>query len=310
MIARPPLQIALCTVISSALFLTGCASTSDSTFSQPQLPTPIVEKVLTIWAKSKSSHSDQNKYFKADGHFYTVAYVGQLANANRIDRLTCFSQSPDAMMLQYNAVPVFFWGIVDWQYRTLIMDTLHSLHGGDHAAVVARRAELERLVRESYQKNKPDWQTGFLIHSLGDSYAHVHGEFDVSKAYGPGFGHGFAFKHDPDNIYLDKNYEKYNAYVFALYRALGAPEVNPEKQPGYQSLKLFTDGLANEVESHKGHPEDMTNQLKKLSPDSVRIDDCEEMQSEIPTDAAELFLANLAITLQKATPKEKVILVD
>ncbi|KRP50944.1 hypothetical protein [Pseudomonas poae] len=271
------------------------------------MPTPIAEKLLTIWASSKNPNSEKNKFFAVDGHFYTVAYVGNLADAERVNRLTCFAQSPDAMMLQYNAVPVAFWGVVNWQYRTLIMDTLHSLHGGDHAAVKARRTELERLVRDSYLQNKPDWQTGFLIHSLGDSYAHVKGDFDTSTAYGPIAGHGFAFKHDPDDIYRDKNYEKYNAYTLALYRALSTSEKGLEEQTGYQTLKLFTAGLTSVMESNKDHPENLTAQLKILTPNSVRIDDCEEMQSEIHADEVKVFLKNLAIDLQKSNSDPSVV---
>jgi hypothetical protein len=184
------------------------------------------------------------------------------------------------------------------------MDTLHSLHGGDHLAVEARRANLEILVRASYLDNKPDWQTGFLIHALGDSYAHVHGDFSTSTAYGQIVGHGFARK-DPDDIYLQENYKKYNSYVFALYRALSPANKDPEKQPGYEELLSFTTEIAKTIQNNEEHATDLTPKLNSYTPNEVSINDCETVQAEIDSKEVREFLLSTSKKLRQADDADR-----
>lgn len=283
-----------CLAFFGGIYLTisGCTSNSATTFLDPKVPVPIANQLIgkSLLLKVPDSASVQ---FKKDGHFYTVAYISSLAKVEpqRAERLTCFAQAPDAIR-KYNAVPVAFW-VIDWSYRTMIMDTLHSLHGGDHSAVETRREKLEALIQASYRTGKPDWQTGFMIHALGDSYAHVHGDLERPQAYGPLVGHGFATE-DPDKIYVGKNYKKYNAYAFALYRALS----NPEDQSGKPYLEIFAKNLEETVSNNKPHTGDLTARLIDSTRGPVDNEKCKAMHSDLTSKDVRSFLAKLSSDLK------------
>ncbi|HLO61414.1 MAG TPA: hypothetical protein VK165_00465 [Azonexus sp.] len=277
-------------LISCASFVSGCATLSKSSFSSPDEPRAISKKIIEI-AREKHGY----KGFKADGHFYTVDFVSKLAEIEegRAERLVCFSQAPDQIM-KYNAVPVSIFGIFSWKNRSNIVNALHSLHGGDHEAVGKRREALELLVRESYGERKPDWQTGFLIHALGDSYAHVRGSYDSPTAYGELVGHGFAFQ-NPDNIFAGENYRKYNAYVLSLFDALA----NPENTQGRIRLVEFTQQIERMVVNSKSNPKDLKPILLSETANGFNFNSCYRFYPEIDEAEAKNFLSDLAERLRK-----------
>ena len=74
---------------------------------------------------------------------------------------------------------------------------------------------------------KTDWKVGFLIHALGDSYAHVYQRNPQSdqQAYGPAIGHAVS-----QGIYsadsIQENMDNYLSYLQALYEALNTGNGN------------------------------------------------------------------------------------
>ncbi len=132
-----------------------------------------------------------------------------------------------------------------------------------------------------------------MIHALGDSYAHVKGDFESSTAYGEAVGHGFALK-DPDNIYVGDNYKKYNGYVFALFDALA----DPGNIGGRARLVDFTRQLEAVVLEEKVHGKGLEDILVHQTSSSNNINNCKALFSEIGDNEAQEFLANLATKLK------------
>lgn len=296
--SRFRLQLLLVSQLMLLPFFQGCAALRESPFSEPQGQARLIAATVDKLVKAGILKKPDQPDFKADGHFYTVYYVASLARVEQRLRLTCFAQAPDAILL-YNAVPVSFWGVFTPKYRSHIVNSLHSLHGGDHAAVVHRRNTLQRLVSESYAGRKPDWQTGFLIHALGDSYAHVHGPFESSVAYGEAVGHGFSWFSDPDNIYQGENYKKYNAYALALFDALA----RGDSQEGRAQLTIFTQALADAVQHQQPHPGSLTPILSTQATGTADLSACKDMHGEITTSAAKAFLSELTAALKSPTAR-------
>jgi hypothetical protein len=179
-----------------------------------KLPTPVVK-------------------FKIDGHFFTTDRVTEITGLNREvgRRLAIFSQVPDEYVMRYSAVPVAVWGIVDLNYRHQIMNTLHSLHGGKNNAVLVRRAALAEMILDHKPTDQAaQWKIGFLIHALGDSYSHVHGEEGNLKAYNEISGHAgdSLRRRDPDKL-GEKTLKTYVKYNKALFCALTKPEDRTEE---------------------------------------------------------------------------------
>ncbi len=165
-------------------------------------------------------------YYEKDGHIATSGYIADMLGleGKRIGSLSCYSQAPDDLALRYSAPAVGIWGLPDYTgYRHDIVNSLHSLHGGNAQAVAIRRKKLEALVHQSFTSGQPDWQTGFLIHALGDSYAHVYSKNGQLHAYGEFVGHAFEntrWGERPDSIFVNSHAEIYLSYVSALFRAL------------------------------------------------------------------------------------------
>lgn len=162
-------------------------------------------------------------FYPPEGHLSTTGIVAYLAGYSFKDAtlLACYSQMPDDQAWSLSAPAVGVWGVVRPEFRHLIVDNLHSLHGGDRQAVEQRRARLAVLVKQSLAHRDPAWQVGFLIHAMGDSYAHVKGPASDLEAYGALVGHIFAFSEAPDNIARGDNFTHYAAYANALFDALG-----------------------------------------------------------------------------------------
>lgn len=275
---------------SVSIGLTGCAMYSGTPFASPVSSTTI-GLYTKLAEKNEPSLSGDMDAFKKDGHFHTVAYIAAIAGLeNRAIELACYSQAPDEIK-RYNAVPVAVWGVISWDYRRRIMDTLHSLHGGDYAAVARRRSILHQLVKESSASRTRDWETGFLIHALGDSFAHVHGDLEKPEAFGSLVGHGFEFFNDPDEIFggaePNKNYHKYVAYTSSLFEALSTSN----NAIGRTALESFQNGIAQKAQAAR-EPLDVISTLHAYG-GTFKEQDCERLYNEIDDTKVRSFLEDL-----------------
>lgn len=281
------------------LLASGCASNKPSTFSTPGSQKVSLESLAKLMAEQGFVVGIDATTWTSDGHFFTVDYIAELAGVprERQQNLSCYSQAPDEV-LRYNAVPVSIWGIVTPTYRSQIVNGLHSLHGGNHDQVVARRAKLAELINASYHNNEtPDWQTGFLIHALGDSFAHVYGDFDNSQAYGELVGHGFAFFKDPDDIYNGLNYKKYNAYLLSLYGALAANRSEADFKFGEQTIRNFSADLEKVVIGKQAHDKDLSLKLSKAHTNANNLDSCQGKFEFLNHSEVKKFLVDLRTQL-------------
>jgi len=193
--------------------------------------------------------------FGPDGHYFTTNKVAELAgvSAEVNQEITLFSQAPDDLSLSYSATAVAIWGVVWIPYRQRIVETLHSLHGGHEEAVNTRRRLLAAMIKDfDLSRNKDElWKVGFLIHALGDSYAHVHGEGKTLKSYNVVWGHAWdsLFGDNPDDISGNVHaFKNYLAYAEALYGALDRSD-----PPSAENRARFDAWLAT-VKAGQGSP--------------------------------------------------------
>lgn len=250
---------------------------------------------------AKPSADSPSVFFAKDGHFYTAGYVAFLAgyqDLDKLQRISCFTQTPDQAFWKLNAVPVSFYGVTPglWSYRRQVVNGLHSLHGGDNRAVEQRRARLKKMIEDAAKPDSgvPDWQLGFLIHAFGDSYAHVKGT--PPKAYGPAVGHLWdsIFGDDPDAIFINRHYEKYNAYVNSLFEALSSGQ--PDSAPDQKALNAFTSEIANQAAEGDDPDKTVVITIKNGSPtfDWDKNDKlCENLNTRISDGEIDDFLKKL-----------------
>lgn len=156
--------------------------------------------------------------YEIDGHLYTTFVVAVLAGLplGRALELSWGSQVPDANR-KFTAVSAA-WNSLWNDHSKSIMQTLHSLHGGNEQAVQRRRKNLKTLIAAALGRKEPDWKVGLLIHAYGDSYAHTYQKNGKEVAYGIPHGHA-GDGHTPDKI--GEFPQKYLSYVTNLYQDLG-----------------------------------------------------------------------------------------
>ncbi len=99
------------------------------------------------------------------------------------------------------------------QWDRDVQEILHSLLGGNAKDLLNRRKCLENLFKNN--PNLPVWEKGFLLHALGDTYAHSDAN---GNPYSFPLGHG-AQGHNPDLI--SNNINNYKAYTNSLYSMFG-----------------------------------------------------------------------------------------
>ncbi len=181
-------------------------------------PAPTLLKEIGRLEKKYPQVEKGHPKYRKSGHQFTAYIVARLAGLkkDRAYKLAYFAQFPDAEV-EFSATMAFlyFW---DLQYRKNIMSVLHSLHGGDHVAVLKRREDLKQLIYDGIRtQSLEDHQVGLIIHALADSYAHVKGDEDRLEAFGYGVGHLFH-GHKPDIIAYAP--ERYKKFACALFQAL------------------------------------------------------------------------------------------
>lgn len=170
--------------------------------------------------------------YKDDGHLDTAYIVARHAgwDADAAAQLAFYTQAPDDFAVAFSA-PSGTARLAGLQFQRahLLSSVLHSLHGGGADDVAYRQRVLAELIGE-HAGDYADpalagerWQLGFLVHALGDSYAHVWGINQGqagSVAYNPVAGHipdGWV-RGNPDDIV--GNYANFARYVRALFTAL------------------------------------------------------------------------------------------
>ncbi|WP_203292402.1 hypothetical protein [Maricaulis parjimensis] len=162
--------------------------------------------------------------YNRDGHQDTTYLVAVMAGRSPREAalLSFYNEAADDLALRFAAPQVSVWASFGgWTYRHRIVGVLHSLHGGGPEAVDRRRADLQRsLANRPAGENADIWQSGLIIHALGDSYAHTTGVGGDQGAYGELYGHLFD-GHSPD--YVAMRPPVYRAYIEALYAALEVP---------------------------------------------------------------------------------------
>lgn len=185
------------------------------------------------------SKTDLQLLYESEGHISTTHIVANIAGQGEMaEKYALYSQAPDTQAVRFSSPWVSFWAIVPWEldYRHLINADLHSFHGGDDSQVKERRKALEALIHALAKENPKDnaWKIGFLIHALGDSFAHVYDLEDGKgqHAYQEWIGHvPEKGAYSPDSIH--EHIEDYIAFVNALYRALNMGDGNNQKLAGY-----------------------------------------------------------------------------
>lgn len=186
--------------------------------------------------------------FLPDGHLYTTLSIAELAlfPDERQLAIAYFSQYPD-LDPDYEAVPVSLKYLLlpnKWAWRNDVSGKLHSLHGGRRAKIDIRRAAIRHAIAGMLNDPAKDWQTGLLIHALGDTYAHTKNEFnsDNEQAYGVWIGHLLPslFGSSPDQIKTPLNEPKYLGYISDLYQLLSG---NSTTNVRFQEFYRFVDDL-------------------------------------------------------------------
>jgi hypothetical protein len=170
------------------------------------------------------------------GHHYTTFIVARLAKIKlkRSYDLCWGSQVPDDNVW-FSAVWAAGPTIFGSSYHRRLMTTLHSLHGGDKAAVLRRQKDLQGLIsRVNSDESLPAWQIGMMIHAFGDSFAHVQ---DDGQAYGYPLGHTLDGE-GPDTIAKQKDH--YRQFVKALYASLTGKEEAGELKPLFDVVETLS----------------------------------------------------------------------
>lgn len=237
--------------------------------------------------------SPDDPQFGPDGHYFTTNKVAELAGVSaEVNReITLFSQAPDDLALSYSATAVAIWGVVWIPYRQRIVETLHSLHGGHQEAVEARRTRLAAMIKnfDLRPENRSEfWKVGFLIHALGDSYAHVHGEGKTLKSYNIVWGHAWdsLFGDNPDDISGNAHaFKNYLAYAEALYGALDRSD-----PPSTENRARFDAWLVT-VKAGQGSP---FPAVAKLKFGTLPCDAREEAQKVLSIPKVNAYLAEVA----------------
>lgn len=212
--------------------------------------------------------SCDGKKYNEEGHYNTTDLIARMAGfkKNEARLLANFSQAPDGLWFRYSAPSVGLWGFAlrpFWSYPSNVMNVLHSLHSGNHVEVLERRKRLQReLLSFSRPYKETDlWKVGFVIHAMGDSYAHSYGEMHDLHGYNEYFGHAFDngySDNQPDMIAMNDNYLIYIQYVEALFNAL----LQGDETVGRIKLSDFIKRIKTEVEVNHVSNDDMVKIIR------------------------------------------------
>ncbi|WP_323761142.1 hypothetical protein [Maricaulis sp.] len=237
---------------------------------------------------------DGQPKYQRDGHQDTTYVIARLAGHSDEEaaRLAFFNQAADDLALRYAAPEVSVWGLFGaWGYRHRINAVLHSLHGGDRDAVAQRRADLAAMVEARVRStDRVDWQTGFLIHALGDSYAHTN---PAGEAYGELYGHVFD-GHEPDLV--GNRRELYITYIEALFDALELYTASDRDALARlkRELRALPEG---DVDAHRA-----AIQASRTLRSSRRRLDCDALARTLDMGDVNRFLREVEAELERGAP--------
>ncbi|WP_211826697.1 hypothetical protein [Kistimonas asteriae] len=254
----------------------------------------------TWWPDVDSEAICANKW-KPEGHINTTHIVATMAGVPEYsaERYALYSQVPDAQWFRFSAPAVSVWATLvpwEWDYRYEVNAILHSLHGGNQEQITERRSRLVNEINDYARLDlrENDWKVGFLIHALGDSYAHVYQRNPQSdqQAYGPAIGHVVSKGiYSADSI--QENMENYLAYIHALYDALNTGNGNQNK---LYNLKHSVDYWQTKDDAY------IAGKIAEFNiSDSAPIHYCEhqEWAKEVTKQDVSLFLKELKHKLRE-----------
>ncbi len=226
---------------------------------------------------------DNQKWVKeGHGHLVSIAATYAGFDPSTAKQLALYTQAPDSEGLSFSAPADAVWGVFRPWYRNRVMNVLHSLHGGDHQQVLARRKNLAALVHRYVQApDQPVWKVGFLLHALGDSYAHTYLEDGQLKAYGSVIGHGFHHEDDADNMAL--HYDKYRESALVTFDAL-----NYRNLPSTQFVKFIA--KLDKLDKAGASRDKFEAAVRKEDKTGFFDIDCEEMAKELSIPKVNAFL--------------------
>jgi RHS repeat-associated protein len=220
---------------------------------------------------------DRLGLFDVAGHFSTVYGLaissGNYSAAGAFD-LAYYAQLPDlvrwldATQLALYKLPPFtrrlklsdsaiaemdlaLLGQNTWTWTQDVQNWIHSLSGAaGQQEVLQRQCCLSDMLRSGSVGGKPMnlWERGFVIHALGDAYAHT--AFDARGLYSNGgyggadmspLGHGFE-ANTPDII--GERLIPYHRYVVNLFDVLGGTDRG--LRDNVETLGIGTTGLTND----------------------------------------------------------------
>jgi len=189
-------------------------------------------------AANPANRVDPTGTYDRNGHMYTTYLVALAAgiDGQKAFALAYYSQIPDEVfdfdatsqgisaIRKYIQAGVLYDPDVSWERD--IFNLIHSLHGGNHYAIMLRRSCLSRLVRDP-ASGLDLWEKGVVIHALADSYDHTEGSGENEKSFEFPLGHATTSPW-PDAISTSP--DKYIEYIHRLYKSLGG-ETNPLHRP-------------------------------------------------------------------------------
>jgi hypothetical protein len=175
------------------------------------------ENLLSFVENDPISTVDPVGLYQSDGHYYGVLSVGLAGLNASATEIAYWAQYPDqakSLDAIEAAKRLPFESKKKAEFDILIHRVLHSLDGASPAQVAAWRTCLEKEI----QNADTAWKKGFLLHALGDAYAHTKGKRGERGAYPTGLGHGLTGT-APD--IPSKRPDLFRDYLGAVNRALG-----------------------------------------------------------------------------------------
>ena len=185
------------------------------------------ENPYVYCGSSAPNGADPTGLWQENGHFFTVYMVARSAGMNHKDAyaLAYYSQLPDELNRTdaktkgvehaTRGLEHLELGDLAESWRQDVNNYLHSLHGGD---IQKRRECLIAMLKDETLKT---WERGFVLHALGDAFAHTYTENGQLKAYEWTLGHLKDWQ-KPDTI--RENVSQYNQYVDVLFGVLGGSD--------------------------------------------------------------------------------------
>jgi RHS repeat-associated protein len=151
-------------------------------------------------SSSPVESNDWSGLYKAPGHYYSAFVAARCAgmSVQSAQNFAYYAQFPDQRK-QFDGYEAGWRRSLrllgnlgsppdskDEQFDKDIQEYIHSLHGGDAAAIARWRRCLASLMKSGKLRA---WEQGVVAHAYQDSFAHTKGAPGSEKAYGGRWGH-------------------------------------------------------------------------------------------------------------------------